>query len=202
MENNHRIRMAGTLYTVGGALWLCWILGWTLLTGEIPGTGSSFFYLSQIGFILIQTLLFIGFLGIWWSQGVGSGIFGKIAFGLGWLGHFFFILAELFSLGTGSEELLPVAALTTTLGFILTGIAVLRTQRWHGCGRLMPLLTGLYPLVGMFPFLIIFNEPSYIGIGFWGLFRLFLGLAMREQAGLLVVDKLGGASRVHGAEAV
>ena len=203
MENNHRIRMAGTLYTVGGALWLGWILGWSLLTGDIPGPGSQLFYLSQIGFIIIQVLLFIGFLGIWWSRGVGSGLFGKIAFGLGLLGHFVFILAELYSLAAGSEDLLPVAALTTTLGFILTGIAVLRTKRWQGWGRFTPLVAGIYPLVGMFPFLIISGEPSYIGIGLWGLFRLLLGLAMREQASLaslLAVDQPGGTGRVHGAE--
>jgi hypothetical protein len=85
--------------------------------------------------------------------------------------------------------LLPVAALTSTLGFILTGIAVLRTQRWHGWGRFAPLLAGIYPLVGMFLFVIISGEPSYIGVGLWGLFRLLLGLAMREQASLAVVHR-------------
>jgi hypothetical protein len=189
MENNHRIRMAGTLYTVGGALWLCWIVGWPLLTGELPGPGSRFFTLAEIGFIIIQALLFIGFFGIWWSQGVGTGLFGKIAFGLGLLGHFLFVLAELFALATGNEILLPVAALTSAIGFILTGIAVLRAKCWQGWGRFTPLLAGIYPFVGMFPFVLISDEPSYIGIGLWGLFRLLLGLVMREQASLSVVDK-------------
>jgi hypothetical protein len=189
MENNPRIRMAGTLYAVGGALWLCWIVGWPLLTGNIPRPGSQFFYVSQLGFIILQVMLFIGFFGIWWSRGVGNGLFGKIAFGLGLLGHFLFILAELYSLAAGSEDLLPVAALTSAIGFILTGIAILRNQRWQGWGRFMPLLAGIYPFVGMFPFVLISDEPSYIGIGLWGLFRLLLGLAMREQASLLIVDK-------------
>src|SRR5687768_1158514 len=109
MENHHRVRMAGTLYAVAAALWLCWILGWYLLTGDIPGKGSPYFYLSQIGLIILQTAMLAGFLGLWWSQAVGSGTFGKIAFGLGLLGHFLFVLAEILSLVTGSEGLLPAA---------------------------------------------------------------------------------------------
>lgn len=189
MENDHRIRVTGTLYAIGGALWLGWILGWYFLTGDLPGPSSQFFYLSQAGFIIIQALLFIGFFGIRWSQGVGRGLFDKTAFGLGWLGHLLFILAELYSLAVGSEDLLPVAALTSTLGFILTGIAVLRTGRWQGWGRFTPLLAGIYPLIGMFLFFIISGEPSYVGVGLWGLFSLLLGLAIREQASLAVIDK-------------
>jgi hypothetical protein len=184
MNNRKNVRLAGMLYAVGGALWLGWILGLTYFTGEIPGPTSPYFSLSQVGFIILQTLMFVGFLGIWWSRGVGRGLYGKIAFGLGWLGHFLFVLAEVVSLATGSEDLLAVAALSTTVGLLLTGIAVLRTKRWRGWGRWTPLLAGLYPLVGMFPFLIIYEEPSYTGIALWGLFRLLLGLAMREQANL------------------
>jgi hypothetical protein len=198
MENNARVRMAGTLYTAGGALWLVWILGWSLLGGGIPVAASQYFALSQIIFIIIQILLFIGFLGVWWSRGVGDGTFGKIAFGLGLLGHFIFILAEIYSLATGSEDLLPVAALTSALGFILTGIAILRANRWHGWGRYTPLLVGLYFFVGMFPFVVILNQPSFIAVGLWGLFRLLLGLAMREQVRMAAPSE--GASHLYSAK--
>ena len=198
MGNYGRVRMAGTLYAVGGALWFGWIVGMSRLAGGIPGPGSQYFSLSQFGFIILQTLLLVGFLGIWWSQGVGRGLFGKLAFGLGLLGHFLFVIAELFSLATGREDLLAVAALTTTLGLILTGIALLHAKRWHSWGRYMPLLTGIYPLVGMFPFLIISDEPSSIGIGLWGLFRLLLGLAMREEASFLTVDIARDAGPILG----
>lgn len=201
MGNQDRVRIAGTLYAVGGALWLGWIVGMSFLAGEIPGPSNQYFVLSQIGFIILQTLLLIGFFGIWWSQGVGRSIFGKIAFGLGLLGHLLFVIGEIFSLATGSEDLVAVAALTTTLGLILTGIAVLRAKGWHGWGRFMPLLTGIYPLVGMFPFLIIADEPSSIGIGLWGLFRLLLGLAIREEASLLAVDRAPKAGPTYGVKA-
>ena len=175
-------------------MWLCWILGWGLLTGGITGPDSQYFLPSQIGFIIVQTLMFVGFLGVWWSHGVGRGIFDKIAFGLGWLGHFLFVAAEIFSLATGSEDLLAVAALSTVVGLILTGIAVLRTQRWRGWGRWTPLLAGIYPLIGMFPFLIIYGEPSYLSVGLWGFFRLLLGLAIREQANSPVENESEGAN--------
>lgn len=177
-------RLAGTLYAVGGALWLGWILGFTFLTGEIPGPASPYFFVSQVGFIILQTCMFLGFVGIWWSGGVGRSLFGKLAFGLAWLGHLLFVVAEIFSLLTASEGFLPVAALISTVGLMLTGVAVLRTQRWRGWGRWTPLLAGIYPLLGMFPFLIIYAAPNYTGIALWGLCRFLLGLAIREQANL------------------
>lgn len=182
MENSNRVRVAGTLYAVGGALWLCWIMGFSLLNGEVPGPDAALFSLTEVGFIIIQCLLFAGFLGIWWSRGVGDGVFGKIAFGLGLLGHFLFILAEITLLAASSEIFLPPAALSSAFGLLLTGVAVLRTNRWQGWSRYAPLLAGLYPFVGMFPFLVITGGPSEIAIGLWGLFRLLLGLTIRQQA--------------------
>ena len=196
MENSHRVRMAGTFYAVGGALWLGWIVGLSLLNDEMPGPGAALFVLTEVGFILIQSLLFVGFLGVWWSRGMGDGFFGKIAFGLGLFDHFMFILAEIVLLAANSDILLPLAALSSALGLLLTGIAVLRAKRWQGWGRFAPLLAGLYPFIGMFPFLFITGGPNEIAIGLWGLFRLLLGLTIREQARWRSID---GSSTVQAA---
>lgn len=43
-------------------------------------------------------------------------------------------------------------------------------------------LTGLYPWLLMFPFIAIADEPNPYAIGGWGLLRLVLGLAIRQQS--------------------
>lgn len=180
---NRRVKLAGMLYMVGGAIWFLLIVGATAL--DIPWTQSqtTAFYVTEALFVIITLLLLVGFFGIWWSGGVGHTLFGKIAFGLGALGHILFVLGEAHSLILG--DLAPTffaAPPVSAVGILLTGIAVLTAKQWQGWTRWMPLLTGLYPWLFIFPFLFITGEPSNYAIGLWGLVRLFLGLAIRIQA--------------------
>lgn len=180
---NHRVKLAGTLYMVGGALWFLLIVGATALGLPWSQSETAAFYVVEVLFVVIQSLLLVGFFGIWWSGGVGRGLFGKIAFSLGALGHLLFVLFEAHSLILGDlSPLFPLAPLVSAVGILLTGIAVLTAKQWQGWTRWMPLLTGLYPWLFMFPFLFITGEPSNYAIGLWGLVRLVLGLAIRAQA--------------------
>ena len=180
---NHRVKLAGRLYMVGGAIWFLWIVGATAL--GIPWTQpqTTTFYVAEALFVVIQLLLLVGFFGIWWSGGVRRGLFGKIAFSLGALGHILFVLLEAHSLILGDmSPLFPLAPLVSAVGILLTGIAVLAAKQWQGWTRWIPLLTGLYPFLFMFPFVFINGEPSDYAIGLWGLVRLVLGLAIYTQA--------------------
>lgn len=187
---NHRVTLAGTLYMVGGAMWVLLIVGATALGITYGQAQTTAFYIAEALFVVIQSLLFVGFFGIWWSDGVGRGMFGKIAFGLGALGHLLFVLLEAHSLILGDlSPLFPLAPLVSAVGILLTGIAVLVAKQWQGWARWLPLLTGLYPWLFMFPFLaFITGEPSDYAIGLWGLVRLVLGLAIRVQAGERLVQ--------------
>lgn len=139
--------------------------------------------MAEAIFVILQSFLLVGFFGVWWSGGVGQGFFGKIAFGLGALGHLLFVLFEAYALVMGElPPLFPLAPLVSAVGILLTGIAVLTANQWRGWPRWIPLLTGLYPWLFMFPFLFITGEPSNYAIGLWGLVRLVLGLAIRAQA--------------------
>jgi len=180
---NHRVKLAGTLYMAGGAIWFLWIVGATALGLPWRQSQTTAFYVAEALFVVIQLLLLVGFFGIWWSGGVGRGLFGKIAFGLGVLGHLLFVLLESHSLIIGElSPAFPLAPLVSAVGILLTGIAVLRAKQWQGWTRWMPLLTGLYPWLFMFPFVFINGEASDYAIGLWGLVRLALGLAIRAQA--------------------
>jgi hypothetical protein len=46
----------------------------------------------------------------------------------------------------------------------------------------LPLATGLYPIVAMFPIVAITGSPSNAAISFWGLFWTGLGIAMLAEA--------------------
>ena len=181
--NTQKVKQAGTLYAAGGAIWFLFIVG-SILTG-FPWSEehTTSFTVAETIFIIVQTLLLIGFFGIWWSGGVGQGTFGKIAFGLAALGHLIFVLVEIHSLILGDlSPLFPLAPVSSAGGILLTGIAVLRAKRWQGWPRWMPLITGIYPFIFMFPFVAVTGETLDIAIGFWGLVRLALGLAIRAQA--------------------
>lgn len=165
---------AGLLCALGGAGWL--VVGLVSLVMLQPtGAGYS---VSQVFWILIQTLLLVGVLGLAFSGAV-SGHFAVIAVGVALIGRLDFIVAEVDSLIIGEESvLLPVGALVTAIGMTLVGIAVLRAGRWSGWRRYTPLIAGVYPFVGMFPFIFISEEPNMVAIALWGIAWAAFGCAL------------------------
>ncbi len=183
MATDTRGAVAGNAYAVGGLLWfVVGAVGATIWGLEAPA-GSAGFYLSETVFLVAQLLLCFGLFGLRWSGALARGLFGTIAFGVAVLGHIAFVAAELHSLVLGSlSDLLAIAALFSAIGLVLTGIAVLRAQRWQGWARWMPLVTGLYFWLAMFPFILVADGPNGFAIAGWGLVRCLLGLAIRSQA--------------------
>ncbi len=178
-----KVRTAGVLCAVGGAGWLA--NGIVSLVLSQPSGGA--FVTAEVLWIIIQSLLLIGVVGLAFS-GAAPGWFGGIALGIALLGRVDFVLAEIHSLIIGDDTsfLLPLGALITAVGMTLVGIAVLRANRWGGWRRFTPLLAGVYPFVTMFPFIFITSEPSMLAITGWGLPWLLLGYAIwssvREQS--------------------
>jgi hypothetical protein len=182
MEQSRRASMAGTLYAVGGALWFGIATLVAARFGGDPPPASGAFYLSEAVWVVVQLLLLVGFFGLLWSNGIGQGIFGRLALGVGVLGHALFVVAEVHSLLSGAtSDLLAMAALVSALGLLLVGIAVIRARRWQGWARFTPLLAGLYFFLVMLPFVIVADAPNLFAVGGWGLLRLALGLAIRMQ---------------------
>ncbi len=182
MQSSRWVRLAGTAYAVGGALWVALALAMGVLYGGDPPPDSAAFVPSQLLWLLLQLLLLFGFFGLFWGRAVGNRLGGKLAFGLGLLGHLLFVAGEIHSLASHTiSDLLAVAALVSAIGILFTGIAVLRAKQWQGWARWLPLLTGLYPFLVMFPLIAITGDANIFAIGGWGLVRLALGLAMRDQ---------------------
>lgn len=172
------VRTAGLLCALGGVGWL--VNG--LVFAVISQPDGTAFVVSQVVWILVQSLLVIGVAGLAFS-GAAPGLFGVVALGIALLGRVDFVAAEVHSLVIGEESvLLPIGAMVTAVGMTLVGIAVLRAKRWGGWRRYTPLLAGVYPFVAMFPFIFVTNEPSMLAISFWGLPWLLLGYAIYSDA--------------------
>lgn len=172
------VRMAGLLCVLGAVGWLASGL---VLSVAGPLDGAAF-VVSQVAWILVQSLLLISVAGLAFS-GAAPGWFGGVALGLALLGRVDFVAAEVHSLVIGEESLLlPLGALVTAVGMTLVGVAVLRANRWTGWQRYTPLLAGVYPFVAMFPLIFVTNEPSMLAIAVWGLPWLVLGYALYSKS--------------------
>lgn len=180
MDQARRVRMAGTVYAVGGALWFVVATVVAARFGGAPPPGSGALVLSEVFWLVVGLLLLVGFFGLYWSGAVGRSRFGVVAFGIAVLGHALFLAGGLAN-GATSDVLLAAAALLSALGLVLVGIATIVARRWQGWTRIVPLLAGLYFFVAMFPFYLASADPSPYAVGGWGLLRLALGLAIRGQ---------------------
>lgn len=134
--------------------------------------------------IVTHVLVLIGIVALSWSGAAGDGLLGKIGLGLALVTGTAFIPSEAvipfnFQLGNALDG---ICGPLLGLGMTLAGIAVLRARKWHGWGRYIPLLFGLYPFVAIMPFIVATGEPNFAAIGGWGLFALLLGIALRVEA--------------------
>ena len=84
-----------------------------------------------------------------------------------------------------TKMFLPLGALLSGVGMVVTGIQVIAGKRWRGIKGKFPLMVGLYPFLVMFPLLIITGHPDLRAIMGWGVPWLLLGWSMAaEKTGL------------------
>jgi hypothetical protein len=72
--------------------------------------------------------------------------------------------------------LFPVAAVTTGLGMLAAGAAIIGAGRLAGWQRYLPITVGAYPFIFMFPVLAVTGERPDLAITGWGL--TFVGVAV------------------------
>jgi hypothetical protein len=128
-------------------------------------------------------LVLTGVLALATSGAAGSGRLPRTGLplaGVGWaliavaeptVGADFTVAKALFGIG---DPLIGV-------GMTLTGIAVLRINRWHGWRRFAPLACGLYPFAIELPAFAVFGMPNTPAITGIGLVWLALGFALRLE---------------------
>lgn len=185
MTTHERVRGAAMACASGGIGWFVLLMADVVAHSAIYGRGASYRIWEAL-LIVAQSALLFGALGLAWSRLTESGRLARIGFPIVMLGRTAFVLGEIRSFAQGKDDglLLPIGAVLTTIGMMLIGIATARTGRWRVRRRWLPLATGGYPLVAMFPIVAVTGSPSNFAISFWGLFWVALGLAMLTESPL------------------
>jgi hypothetical protein len=84
------------------------------------------------------------------------------------------------AVGHDDIALFPLAAVTTALGMLAAGAAMIGAGRLAGWRRYLPVTVGAYPFIFMFPVLAVTGERPDLGITGWGL--TFVGVALSLSA--------------------
>lgn len=174
----------GLACLVGGLLFALSLWG-MVFRSELPAS-------VQLVLNTEPQVLHAGFLGA--QVGVAAGLYGLLISRALGRGRLLLVVPLLGTLCYAATAILPVAVVMTALplplpklgamlngvGMLLVGIAVWRAKTWRGWIRWVPLSIGLYPLLVMFPVLIVTGHPPRLLIGGWGLLWAVLGYAIRQ----------------------
>ena len=175
--------------------WLFGAVLWAVAAGvavaDAPTAGVAF-VAWELVWIAAHLALLVGLIGLASHRPAGRSRPAAVGLAVATLGRVVFIVAELDSVRTTSEEspLLPVGALLTVAGMLVTGVAVVRARRWDSWRRFTPPAVGVYPLVLMFPFIAVTGEPNLVAIGGWAVTYAMVGVAGSPSIS-------GGASLKH-----
>ena len=108
----------------------------------------------------------------------GSGLTARIGLPLWIVGGVCFVAGELLYLVAPrpADIAFQVGSVAILVGMVLAGVGVLRTGRWTGPGRFLPLTTGLYviPLTGV----IIAGSAQLAALTGYSVLWLLLGLSL------------------------
>lgn len=122
--------------------------------------------------------------------GAATGTVGRAGIAVTVAGLLGFVAAEVTAPGSVSDALYAVVPLVTALGLVLAGVAVLRSGRWSGWRRYVPLVTGAWIFVVVTPLIPLVGEPGVgapavivASIGAWHLLWVALGVAVLAETG-------------------
>jgi hypothetical protein len=198
LDSDRFVRTAGLWCIVGGLVTAVGGGVTASITSSVPATDVSspytpdIFRVTQVLWALGHALMFLGTLGLVRSGAAGISRLGRIGLALALVGMGAIVPCQLaFALAaTETETSTPgliissaigLATMVAALGFLLAGIAVLQTGRWHGWHRFTPLACGLIPLVALLPSLAFAPDYFLWPLAAWSACFIFLGLALYQQ---------------------
>ena len=133
---------------------------------------------------VLHVLMLAGIGGLALGRGAGTGRFATLAYAVAMLGLAGQAIAEAllrFNFQEGNALFGYVVPLMA-VGFVLVGIAVLRSRAWDGWHRFTPLVCGLYVPVVLIPAFALSHGVSFPALTVWQIPFLLLGLAMWSEA--------------------
>lgn len=161
------------------AVWGLAGVGWVTngLLGLDAVDGTRGFYVTEVVWLPVHALVLVGLLGLRRARVIGESSWGRVGLHLAIAGRVVFLAAEVTAIAVGHGELalFPVAAVSTGIGMLMAGVAVVRARRWQGWRRFAPVGMGAYPFIFMFPILAVTGERPNLAVSLWGL--TFIGIA-------------------------
>jgi hypothetical protein len=203
-----RVREPRMLSTAGFLGWVCLVAGVLglasaiLLIGVQPSVGvdhfsypftAAEFAVAQVWFSVQHLGLLAGLYGLWRSGAVGTSRLGRWGAWGAIVGMGLLTVTEVVAIW-GSDAVRPsartdmigslygISSILIGVTLIMAGIAVLRTGRWHGWRRVLPLILGVFVFVPLTPALFASYVLARLAIGGWMLGFAFLGWALLKTA--------------------
>ncbi len=160
-------------------LWGAGGVGWVAnaALGLDAADGTSGFYLTELIWLPVHALVLGGLLGLDALAVTGDSMWGKWGLRLAIAGRVLFLAAEGGAIAVGNDDipLFPLAAVTTALGMLAAGAAIIGARRLTGWQGYLPIAVGAYPFIFMFPVLAVTGERPDLSITGWGV--TFIGVA-------------------------
>lgn len=171
-NNNHLTKL---FFLLPGSCYLTELVVWSSFppSHSLNAVLGGLWSLGQIGILVILWHLYywkIAGGSKWKAIGVAIAAAGALSYSSNYLFGYWFAM--------NTKLLLPLGALLSGIGMVVTGTQVLAGKRWPGFKGALPLLVGLYPFLVMFPLLVITGHPDLVAIMGWGVPWLLLGMGM------------------------
>ena len=159
-----------------GAGGVAWVTNGSLGLDAAAGTGG--FYVTEAVWLGVHVLVLGGLVGLDRLGVTGDSRWGKAGLRLAIFGRILFLAAEGVAIAVAEDDipLFPLAAVTTALGMLAAGGAIIGARRLEGRQRYLPITVGAYPFVFMFPVLAVTGERPDVSITGWGV--TFVGVAI------------------------
>ncbi|MBD0255113.1 MAG: hypothetical protein ICV83_05295 [Cytophagales bacterium] len=174
-NNNHATPL---FFLLPGICYLTEFVVWSSFppSHSLNGVLGGLWTLGQTGILVILSHLYrrkIADGSKWKAIGVAIAAAGATAYAVNYIfGYWLHLNTRVF---------LPLGALLSGVGMVVTGIQVLAGKCWPGLKGALPLLVGLYPFGVMFPLLVMTGHPDLAAIMGWGVPWLLLGIGMATE---------------------
>lgn len=161
-----------------GAAGVAWVANGAL--GLDAADNSGGFYVTESVWLGVHALVLGGLVGLGRLRLTGDSTWGKAGLRLAMFGRVVFLIAEAASIAVGNDDipLFPLAAVTTALGMLGVGGAIIGARRLTGWQRYLPLAMGAYPFVLMFPVLALTGARPDLTLTGWGLTLVGVAVAL------------------------
>ncbi|CAN5793134.1 hypothetical protein BH23ACT12_BH23ACT12_19240 [soil metagenome] len=151
------------------AVWGLAGVGWVTngLLGLDAVDGTRGFYVTEAVWLPVHALVLVGLVGFRRrARVIGESSWGRVGLHLAIAGRVVFLAGEVTAIAVGHDELalFPVAAVSTGIGMLMAGVAVVRARRWQGWRRLAPVAMGAYPFIFMLPILAVTGERPNLAV--------------------------------------